>query len=69
MKRAILDGLGYVTAVGVVLCLYLGVAAANPWKPGRNKLPRLSPHGQSVAIENMNVSTPNISVVRARHRR
>jgi hypothetical protein len=69
MKRAIVDGFGYVVAVGGVLCLCLGMADANPWKPGGNKLPRLSAHGQSIAVENMHLSTPNISVVRSRHRR
>jgi hypothetical protein len=66
MKRAFLDGFGYVIAVGVVLCLYLGMAAANPWKPGKSKLPRLSSHGQGVAIENMNLPSPGIALGRPR---
>jgi hypothetical protein len=46
-------------AASVVCALFgfcVGVASANPWNPGKNKLPRLSSKPQNASIEHIHVT-------------
>jgi hypothetical protein len=56
------------SAVCAMLSFCVGVASANPWHLGKNKLPRLSSKPQNASIEQIHV-TNGAYLVRKRHRR
>jgi hypothetical protein len=46
----------------------VGMASPNPWRLGKNKLPRLSSQGQNIAIEHIKITTSGVSAARKRHK-
>jgi hypothetical protein len=55
--------------VCAMLGFYVGAASGDPWRLGKNKLPRLSSRTQSIAVEQLIVAKPGISIARKRHNR
>jgi hypothetical protein len=57
------------SVVCTMLGACVGVASADPWRLGKNKLPRLSSKPHSIAIEHIIVARPGISIARKRRNR